>query len=175
MKLKANTMAAYVGLVFIGALALSLQGQTEQHGLTCKNCLDTHYQSARDNIIKVWTVVDLLRSITITPQARATFAHQMFQDVVAVMHDMAALASSCQFCAEYYKAHRSDLIYLEEILGCLMEAFSAVFTPVLQGEEKLLAVVMANIVESMAQIRQQVGLETGRIESPVNSLFKNGW
>ncbi len=124
---------------------------------TCKKCLTAHYQSARDNIIKVLTVIDLLRSITITPQARATFAHQMFADSVAAMHDMAALATSCQFCADYYKQHARDLVYLEEILGYVTEAFSAVFTPVLVGEEKLLAAVMAHIVQSMEQIHKQVG------------------
>lgn len=153
-----NTLYCYVLSIIIVSMCgtVSLQA-VESLDATCSSCLNTHYQSARDNIIKVWTVVDLLRSITITPQARATFAHQMFDDSVAVMHDMAALASSCQFCADYYKQHATDLIYLEEILGYLMEAFSAVFTPVLMGEEKLLGAVMAHIGHSMEQIQQQVG------------------
>lgn len=146
---------------------LSLQG-AELLDATCNRCLNTHYQSARDTIIKVWTVIDLLRSITITPQARATFAHQMFNDSVTVMHDMAALASTCDFCADYYKQHSTDLIYLEEIIGYVMEAFAAVFTPVLVGEEKLLGAVMADIVQSMEHIKKQVGTP-----SPVAIFLKN--
>ena len=148
-----------VMLVLVICASTSIQAQNVVEvslDSVCKACLDKHYQSARDHIIKVWTVVDLLRTMSITPEARATFAHQMFVDIVIVMHDMAALVSSCHFCTDYYRRHSSDLLYLHEILGYVTEAFSAVFTPVLKGEEKLLMTIMADIAHSMDQIQQKI-------------------
>jgi hypothetical protein len=149
----------YVVLVQAFLCIIVVHGQEKNIEIECKSCLEHHYQSARDSIIKVWTIVDILRSITITPQARATFAHQMFNDSVVAMHDMAALANSCRFCTDYYKRNAADLVYLEEILGYLIEAFEAVFSQGLSGEEKLLQAVMTNIMHSMGQIRKQVGIQ----------------
>lgn len=148
-------------VVMLGVTALfPLQAFQEERDNACKSCLEHHYQSARESIIKVWTVVDLLRSITIAPEARTVFVQQMFDDSVIVMHDMAALANSCRFCTDYYKGHMRDFIYLEEILGHLMEAFSAVFTPVLMAEEKLLITIMSNVIKSMEHIQKNIGITT---------------
>lgn len=163
-----NSYTSYVFTSIMLSLCIIMPVQALDLDATCNNCLQVHYQSACDNIIKVWTILDLLRSITITSEARATFAHQMFDDSVAVMHDMSALESSCQFCNDYYKRHTADLIYLEEIIAHVSEAFFTVFTPALKGEEKLLVSVMINIVQSMEHIQKEVG-----ITLPSKTLFKN--
>lgn len=152
----------YVYTTYVAMLGVTtlfpLQGVQEERDNACKSCLEHHYQSARESIIKVWTVVDLLRSITIAPEARTVFVQQMFDDSVIVMHDMAALANSCHFCTDYYKGHIRDFTYLEEILGHLMEAFSAVFTPAPVAEEKLLITIMSNVIKSMEHIQKRVGI-----------------
>lgn len=148
---------ARITIIIAGMLVSHLVlGQLSEREKSCKNCLEQHYGEARDSIIRVWTVLDTMRSISIAPKDRIPFVHKMFADVVDVMHLISGLAASCQFCADYYYHHKEDIIYLEEILGYMMEAFEAVFKPLVNSEEKLLYMVMESIVASMDVIRQEL-------------------
>ena len=155
----AGTRMLVLGTIIMGVGGIvAMQASETDHAATCKNCLDKQYTIARDSIVRAWTVLDTLRSMTIEPKDRAPFMHKMFNDIVAVTHALAALASSCQFCSAYYRQHHEDIDYLEEILGYMVEAFEAVCIPHAHGEEKLVYTLMECIVHSMETIRHAVGL-----------------
>ena len=135
-------------------LACAASEKNNEHQAACQQCLETHYTTARDSIVRTWTVLDTMRSISIAPKDRVAFAQRMFNDVMMTLSTLSGLATSCQFCARYYENNVEDIAYLEEILGYMMEAFEAVFTPIVNGEEKLLRVAMENIITQMHAIRQ---------------------
>lgn len=148
--IRIHYIIAFFIAVSIGVI--SARAADGDHDTSCQQCLEQHYTQARDSIIRAWTVVDTLRSMTIEPKDRAPFVHRMFSDSVAVMHALSGLATSCRFCAAYYQAHSEDILYLKEILGYMMEAYEVVFFPLVHGEEKLLHGIMATITASMETI-----------------------
>lgn len=128
------------------------------HDGLCRSCMSGHYQSARDSIIRAWSVLDMLRSMTITSKDRAPFAVEIADDLLLVLNDLTAVATSCQFCKEQYVQRADDIFYLEEILGFMADAFHAVFTPLYNGEEKILQMIMLRSAKMMESIKKQLEL-----------------
>ena len=130
----------------------------ESNDRLCRACISTHYQSARDSIIRAWTVLDMLRSTTIDPKDRNAFAQEMFEDVLRTLTDLNALAVSCQFCTEQYRKRAEDIAYLEQLLQYMAEAFAAVFVPMNSGEEWMLQMSMLQSAKMMESIKSQLQL-----------------
>ena len=96
--------------------------------------------------------------MTIDQQDRASFAVDMTQDLLLVLTDVTAVATSCQFCKEQYVQKAEDIRYLEEILGHMADAFNAVFVSLVNGEEKMLLMIMLQSAQMMESIKKQLGL-----------------
>ena len=124
----------------------------------CRSCISSHYQSARDSVIRAWSVLDMLRSMSIEPRDRAGFAIEVADDLLIVLTDLTAVTTTCQFCDRYYQERAEDIYYLEEILGSLADAFRAVFMPVCNGEELMLQSIMMQSAQKIELIKKQLKL-----------------
>jgi hypothetical protein len=153
--MKIFVMNRALSLVLLFAIYNQLIGE---YDTICRSCMTSHYQSARDSIIRAWSVLDMLRSMTIAPKDRNHFAVEIVEDMLTVLIDLTALATSCQFCTEQYRSRAEDIRYLEEILGSMAEVFSAVFMPIYNGEEKMLQSIMVQSAQKLTSIKQQLAL-----------------
>lgn len=122
-------------------------------------CMQDHYQKVCNRIINVWSVLDVMRSINIEPKARVDFIHQLFSDVIMAMREVVTLEVACRISSECgggeYGNHCSEeMYYFFDMVDHLKNAFEAVFTPIIFGEEKLLALLMVELFEGVKNIKQ---------------------
>lgn len=122
----------------------------------CSSRIPHHFQAARDSVIRVWTVLDILRSVTIEPQDRVRFAEQILEDMLAILTSINALSCSCEFCGDYCRQKEDDIVYLEELLVNLSEAFRAVFDPLQNGEEQMAHTVLLKTADMLDLFKDQV-------------------
>lgn len=118
--------------------------------------LHDHYQQLCDRVINVWSVLDIMRSINIEPQARVNFIHALFHEIIAVLREIVVVDTGCEVCPEYSKQHKDELSYFFEMVTHVENAFEAVFTPRMVGEEQLLAYLMLKLREEVKTIQDRL-------------------
>jgi len=118
-------------------------------------CLHDHYKKVCDSIINIWSILDIMRSINIESKARVDFVHhQLFGAVIMAMRETIALEVGFRIYGTYDEQQSDELQYLFDMIDHVENAFEAVFTPSMSGEEKLLAVLMIELFEGVKNIRQ---------------------
>lgn len=141
-------------LYYMLAISITHHCSSRAEDQSSSFCLHSHYQNLCQHIINVWSVLDIMRSISIEPRARVDFIHALFGEAIATLRELVTLEMGCKLYHEYGKEHGEEIRYFFEMVDHLENAFEAVFTPLLFGEEKLLATVMIELFESAKNIKR---------------------
>lgn len=108
----------------------------------CEQRFNTYFQNARDSLMRAWSVLDILRSITIAPRYRIQFIEQLVNDVLSMLLNVSSLYCCCEWCSNCCAQFTVDFIDLEDRIAAMRDTFDAVCADQRCGEESLIATLI---------------------------------
>lgn len=92
----------------------------------------------REQLLRGWDVLGILRSITIQPPYRTRYIQGVVDDMVDVLDHVIRLSCYCELSPHICRNHQADFEDLGDCFLGFRDAFRAVCTPLCGGEERVI-------------------------------------
>lgn len=92
----------------------------------------------REQLLKGWDVLGILRSITIQPPYRTRYIQGVVDDMADVLDHVIRLSCYCEMSPHICRSYQADFEDLGDCFLGFKDAFHAVCTPLCGGEERVI-------------------------------------